>query len=167
MEIISKSSFAKRCGVSKPTVYAWIKANRENIADYVTTDGIKDTIFNISPWDQIDTKPKMQTANAKLKAELEQSKQTADAFRSELEKTKSDMEELLQELNEIKHENELLRQKEEFQEKAMAEKDGYIQLLSTLLNDQRKALPQPKKPLGKRIKEFFRGSEQNSNVISE
>lgn len=176
MEILSKSQFAARCGVSKPTVFAWIKRNKDGIADYITPDGIKETIFSMPPWDQIDSKPKNQTAAAQLREELAKVKAALkdsearyqidmDAKNLELSESKAayqiDMDAARRQITELSHQVELLRLKVDDLTKSGTEKDGYIQTLTVMLNRQQAALNPPKKGIFKRLKEWIAGTGQD------
>jgi len=178
MEIISKAQFAARCGVSKPTVFAWIKRNKDGIADYITPDGIKETIFSAPPWDQIGDKSKKKnlTVNAQLREELEKVKEALkdsearyqkdiDAKNLELSEAKAayqkDIDAARQQITELSHQVELLRQDVEYLTQSGKEKDGYIQTLTVMLNRQQTALNPPKKGILKRFKEWIAGTEQD------
>lgn len=50
MELITKKAFAKRCGVSMPTVYKWIDKNKDGLRSFVKDDGIDATLFDKEPW---------------------------------------------------------------------------------------------------------------------
>lgn len=158
MEIITKTAFADRCGVSNTTAFKWIKNNKDGIRDYVTPDGIKDSIFTVAPWNQMDTRPKTQSKNAVLRGNLETAKQDAENIQAELNEVRNL-------LNEANHKNELLTQEIEHlketiadREKWLAEKDGHISQLYGMLHQQL-YLPAVKKPLLQRVVEFFKGSQ--------
>lgn len=181
MEIISKTAFAKRCGVSNTTVFKWIGKNKDGIQEYCTPDGIKDSIFFVSPWDQMDTRPKVQSKNAQLRSSLESAKQDVGNIQAKL----SDVQMQLLEAN---HKNELLAKDIERLNALLAKDEdsittlkaecarleGMVQYVASekakvekQLEDARKLFPVQKKSFRQRVSEFFKGSgaasqDQNS-----
>lgn len=91
MEVITKTEFAKRCGVSNTAVFKWIKQNKNGINEYITPDGVKDSIFNVAPWDQIDKRPKIPSKNVQLRNDLETAKQNAENIQAELNRVQNEL----------------------------------------------------------------------------
>lgn len=113
MEIISKTAFARRCGVSNTTVFKWIGKNKDGIREYCTPDGIKDSIFSVSPWDQIDTRPKVQSKTSFLRDQLETSRKRADDIQEELTETQAELVEARNELTEMQKQLDVANSKSE------------------------------------------------------
>ena len=133
---MNKTAFAKRCGVSVPTVYAWIKKNHNGIRDYLTNDGINDKIFSCEPWTRFSeqTEPAQP---ADVNAELEAARSQIDALHRDLELKEKTIEQLNQMLDMVKNQ--------------LTVKDQQINALLVSLNQQMKALPKPRRT----PKEFF------------
>lgn len=125
---MNKTAFAKRCGVSVPTVYAWIKKNHDGIREYVTADGIKDEIFSCEPWTRFLEQTEAQTVD--VDAEL-------DAARNQIEALRRDLELKEQKIDQL---NKML----EMVQEQLTVKDQQINGMIFAFGKQ-KALPQPKK----------------------
>jgi hypothetical protein len=73
--LITKRAFAKRCGVSAPTVYKWIEKNRDGLQAFVRADGIDDAIFDIEPWKQYKDVDQAAAASSEITALKEENAQ--------------------------------------------------------------------------------------------
>ena len=129
LAILNKTAFAKRCGVSVPTVYAWIKKNHDGIGEYVTDNGIKGEIFLREPWTRFVEQTEAQPVD--VDAELDAARNQIDALRRDLELKDQQIDQL----------NKML----EMVQAQLTVKDQQINALLVSLNQQIKALPQPKK----------------------
>ena len=133
---ISKTEFAKRIGVSTPTLYAWIKKNRDGIADYVTEDGISPEIFEVEPWsaykdDNAMERQRLQAEVDDLNEDMVRADEQIAALQSEVEKMQIKV--------------DAMQQTIDFLNGQISAKDQQINALLVSLNLQMKALPQPKK----------------------
>ena len=148
--MLNKTAFAKRCGVSVPTVYAWISKNRDGIQDFLTADGIQDEIFLHEPWSRYQPVKKsdvekLKDENAGLSDELQAAHDQIDALRRDLELKEQTVNQL----------NKML----EMLQAQMTVKDQQINALLVSLNQQMKALPKPRRTL----KEFFTGKRKDQD----
>lgn len=132
MEIITKRAFAKRCGVSMPTVYKWIDKDKDGLRAFVHDDGIDAAVFDAASW----------SAYKSAKAiENEQNAQRVQELQDELQKAKGEA------AAQIEQQQEIIRQQSEIinlLRDQIASKDQQIQQLHVLMRQQLQALPQPK-----------------------
>lgn len=133
---ISKSEFAKRIGVSTPTLYAWIKKDKDGIAQYVTPDGISAEIFDADPW---------KAYNDESEVERRRLQDQVDDLNEEAERACDKIQELNAEIDKLTAKVELQQQTIELLQGQLSVKDQQITALLVSLNQQIKALPQPKK----------------------
>ena len=134
---LTKKAFAAACGVSIPTVYAWIEKNRDGIKDYIHGGRIDAGIFDREPWD-------------KYKAAGEGEAGSIDALRAAqdaLNAAKQENETLSAKVEALQEINAILREQ-------IAAKDQQIQAMLVTMNRQLAALPQPKKTLRERWDEW-------------
>jgi hypothetical protein len=94
MEYMTKTEFAERCGVSKVTVFNWIKSDKDGIGRYTSRQGISASIFNDPAWSNMDTKEGALTRAAQLKKELESWRQKAEGYKIDLDAMTADRDEL-------------------------------------------------------------------------
>lgn len=100
MEYMTKSEFAERCGVSKVTVFNWIKSDKDGIGRYTSRQGISADIFTDPAWSNMDTKEGALTRAAQLKKELEGWRQKAEGYKIDLDAMTADRDEHRQKLDE-------------------------------------------------------------------
>lgn len=100
MDYMTKSEFAERCGVSKVTVFNWIKSDKDGIGRYTSRQGISAAIFNDPAWSNMDTKEGALTRAAQLKKELEGWRQKAEGYKIDLDAMTADRDEHRQKLDE-------------------------------------------------------------------
>ena len=100
MDYMTKSEFAERCGVSKVTVFNWIKSDKDGIGRYTSRQGISAAIFNDPAWSNLDTKEGALTRAAQMKKELESWRQKAEGYKIDLDAMTADRDEHRQKLDE-------------------------------------------------------------------
>ena len=100
MDYMTKSEFAERCGVSKVTVFNWIKSDKDGIGRYTSRQGISAAIFNDPAWSNMDTKEGALTRAAQMKKELESWRQKAEGYKIDLDAMTVDRDEHRQKLDE-------------------------------------------------------------------
>ncbi len=100
MDYMTKTEFAERCGVSKVTVFNWIKSDKDGIGRYTSRQGISADIFTDPAWSNMDTKEGALTRAAQLKRELESWRQKAEGYKIDLDAMTADRDELRQKLDE-------------------------------------------------------------------
>lgn len=100
MDYMTKTEFAERCGVSKVTVFNWIKSDKDGIGRYTSRQGISAAIFNDPAWSNMDTKEGALTRAAQMKKELESWRQKAEGYKIDLDAMTEDRDELRQKLDE-------------------------------------------------------------------
>lgn len=100
MDYMTKTEFAERCGVSKVTVFNWIKSDKDGIGRYTSRQGISADIFTDPAWSNMDTKEGALTRAAQLKKELEGWRQKAEGYKIDLDAMTEDRDELRQKLDE-------------------------------------------------------------------
>ena len=100
MDYMTKSEFAERCGVSKVTVFNWIKSDKDGIGRYTSRQGISAAIFNDPAWSNLDTKEGALTRAAQMKKELESWRQKAEGYKRDLDAMTADRDEHRQKLDE-------------------------------------------------------------------
>lgn len=123
---ISKTEFAKRIGVSTPTLYAWIRKDKDGIRQFVNDDGIAPDIFEVEPWNAYKDKDGAKPVQ----------KPEPDLYK---------IAELTAERDMMKVRVETMQQTIDLLQSQIAAKDQQINALLVSLNVQMKALPQPKK----------------------
>lgn len=94
MDYMTKTEFAERCGVSKVTVFNWIKSDKDGIGRYTSRQGISAAIFNDPAWSNMDTKEGALTRAAQMKKELESWRQKAEGYKIDLDAMTKDRDEL-------------------------------------------------------------------------
>ena len=94
MDYMTKTEFAERCGVSKVTVFNWIKSDKDGIGRYTSRQGISAAIFNDPAWNDMDTKEGALTRAAQMKKELESWRQKAEGYKIDLDYMTADRDEL-------------------------------------------------------------------------
>lgn len=94
MDYMTKTEFAERCGVSKVTVFNWIKSDKDGIGRYTSRQGISAAIFNDPAWSNMDTKEGALTRAAQMKKELESWRQKAEGYKIDLDAMTADRDEL-------------------------------------------------------------------------
>ncbi len=147
-DYISKQEFARRCGVSVPTVYAWIDKDKDGIRAYINGAKIDARIFTAKPWSAHQSAGEAEAEKARervaeLSAELERVRGEMDAQRAELENAAQT----------IKAQAEQIAAKDQHiadMRAQIAAKDGQIQALLVTMNKQLQALPAPRKPFWER-----------------
>lgn len=100
MDYMTKSEFAERCGVSKVTVFNWIKSDKDGIGRYTSRQGISADIFADPAWSNMDTKEGALTRAAQMKKELESWRQKAEGYKIDLDAMTADRDEHRQKLDE-------------------------------------------------------------------
>lgn len=100
MDYMTKSEFAERCGVSKVTVFNWIKSDKDGIGRYTSRQGISADIFTDPAWSNMDTKEGALTRAAQMKKELESWRQKAEGYKIDLDAMTADRDEHRQKLDE-------------------------------------------------------------------
>lgn len=100
MDYMTKTEFAERCGVSKVTVFNWIKSDKDGIGRYTSRQGISADIFTDPAWSSMDTKEGALTRATQLKKELESWRQKAEGYKIDLDAMAEDRDELRQKLDE-------------------------------------------------------------------
>lgn len=100
MDYMTKTEFAERCGVSKVTVFNWIKSDKDGIGRYTSRQGISADIFADPAWSNMDTKEGALTRAAQLKKELESWRQKAEGYKIDLDAMTEDRDEHRQKLDE-------------------------------------------------------------------
>lgn len=100
MDYMTKSEFAERCGVSKVTVFNWIKSDKDGIGRYTSRQGISADIFTDPAWSNMDTKEGALTRAAQMKKELESWRQKAEGYKIDLDAMTVDRDEHRQKLDE-------------------------------------------------------------------
>lgn len=147
-DYISKQEFSRRCGVSVPTVYAWIDKDRDGIKEYIKGAKIDARIFTAKPWSAYQSAgdveaEKIRERAAELSAELEKIRGEMDAQRAELESAAQT----------IRAQAEQIAAKDQHiadMRAQIAAKDGQIQALLVTMNKQLQALPAPRRPFWER-----------------
>ena len=134
-KMITKMDFAKRLGISTPTLYAWIRKNKDGIADYVTPEGISPEIFEVEPWNAY---------NDETLIERQQMQDQIDELVYEADTACDKINKLTGEIDKLTAENELLHKTVEMLQGQISVKDQQINALLVSLNQQMKALPAPK-----------------------
>lgn len=147
---LSKTEFAKRCGVSTPTLYAWIKKDKDGIADYVTPEGISIEIFERKPWDVYVNEKDVDRQRLQDKV---------DDLTDEADRSNTRIIELTSEVEQYKVRLEAMQQTVDLLKDQISTKDAQIQALLVSLNQQMKALPMPKVSLWDRIFKKNKGPE--------
>lgn len=133
MDRMTKKAFAKRCGVSMPTVYKWIDKDKDGLAAFVKEDGIDPAVFDREPWAAFAAEEVKE--NEALAGKLKE-------LEAELARTKEDAERQTQQLREM---ISLLQEQITANNRQLAEKDLQIQQLHVLMNNQLQALPKPRR----------------------
>lgn len=100
MDYMTKTEFAERCGVSKVTVFNWIKSDKDGIGRYTSRQGISADIFTDPAWSNMDTKEGALTRAAQMKKELESWRQKAEGYKIDLDAMTADRDEHRQKLDE-------------------------------------------------------------------
>lgn len=126
--IITKREFAARCGVSTPTVYSWIKKNRDGLTQFITPDGIDAAIFDAEPWRAYKDNVQPQRHSKQEDGETGRALAEAAAQIDSLTATVNQQREVIALLT-----------------GQIATKDKQIAELHVLLDRQLKALPPPRK----------------------
>ena len=143
-KVVSKTEFAKRVRISAPTLYAWIKKDKDGIAQFVTPEGISTEIFEVEPWKRFNDKNEIQR---------EQLQNQVDDLTGEAERSAGKIAELQTEVDKLTAKNELLQQTVDMLQGQISVKDQQINALLVSLNQQIKALPEPKKGILDRWRE--------------
>ena len=125
---ISKTEFAKRIGVSTPTLYAWIRKNKDGIQQFVNDDGIALDIFEVEPWNAYKD-------NGAVECQRLQNK---------VDNAAEKIAELTAERDMMQMRIETMQQTIDLLQGQLTAKDQQINALLVSLNLQMKALPQPK-----------------------
>ena len=141
---MTKTEFAKRCGVSTPTLYAWIKKDKDGIRDYIDEDGVSMKIFDTDPW--IKYKDQSEIERQRLQTKV-------DDLTDEADRSFDRILELTAEVEKLKVQNAALQQTVDLLQDQISVKDQQIHGLLVSLNQQALALPSPKKSWWERRKE--------------
>jgi len=142
-EYISKNDFARRCGVSVPTVYAWIEKNKGDIRAYIKGAKIDAAIFRSESWGayQIASETERDARRAaELSAELDAARKEIDAQRAALEIANKTITAQAEQIAAKDQHIEDIRAQ-------LAAKDTQIQALLVTMNKQLQALPSPRKTI--------------------
>lgn len=139
MKALSKIEFAKRVGISTPTLYAWIRKNRDGLARFVTEEGISPEIFDVEPWSAYKDDTMMQ-------------QKAIDDLTGEAAKAAGRIAELQAENEKLQVRVDAMQQTIDLLQGQVTAKDQQIGALLVSLNLQMKALPEPKTPWWKRRK---------------
>ncbi len=131
MKAISKIEFAKRIGVSTPTLYAWIRKDKDGLSRFVTEEGISPEIFDVEPWSAYKDDRTMQ-------------QRTIDDLTGEADRAADRIRELTVERDVLQIKVEALQQTIDLLNGQISAKDQQINALLVSLNMQIKALPEPK-----------------------
>lgn len=142
--MMTKRAFAARCRVSAPTLYKWIKQNKDGICAYCTDDGISDAILDAEPW---------QTLCAGITSSEPKTYSKAMETRKALEDAQLQIAKLSEDLTRLENENVQLQRVNNLLENQIAVKDQQIQALQVLMKQQLQALPAPRKTLRERWEE--------------
>lgn len=126
---ISKTEFAKRIGVSTPTLYAWIRKNKDGIQQFVNDEGIAPDIFEVEPWNAYKDNGTVERQRLQNKVDNAAEK----------------IAELTAERDMMQIRIESMQQTIDLLQGQLTAKDQQINALLVSLNLQMKALPQPKK----------------------
>lgn len=126
---ISKTEFAKRIRVSTPTLYAWIRKNKDGIQQFVNDDGIAPDIFEVEPWNAYKDNGTVERQRLQNKVDNAAEK----------------IAELTAERDMMQIRIETMQQTIDLLQGQLTAKDQQINALLVSLNLQMKALPQPKK----------------------
>lgn len=143
-KFISKSEFAKRVKISTPTLYAWIKKDKDGIAEYVTPEGISTDIFEVDPWKAFNDQNEIE--RARLQDQV-------DDLTDEAERAAGIIGDLQAEVDKMTEKVELLQQTVDMLKGQISVKDQQINALLVSLNQQMKALPAPRKGFFERRRE--------------
>ena len=133
MDIITKRAFAKRCGVSMPTVYKWIDKDKDGLKAFVHDDGIDSAVFNQEPWSEHKSESVIKS---------EEDSQRIKELQEELERQKESS------AHQIEQQQDIIRQQQDIitlLREQLSGKDQQIQQLHVLMKTQLQALPKPKR----------------------
>lgn len=133
---IAKTEFARMVGVSTPTLYAWIKKNRDGIAEFASEDGISPEIFEVEPWSVY--KDNAAVERQRLQDQVEDLTDEADRAAVRIGELRAECDKLHIKVEAMQHTIDFLNGQ-------ISAKDQQINALLVSLNLQMKALPQPKK----------------------
>ena len=133
---ISKTEFAKRIGVSTPTLYAWIKKDKDGISKYVSDEGISPLIFEVEPWSAFKDDNAMERQQLQDKVEM---------LTDEVSSSGDQIVALQAEIDKMQIKIDTMQQTIDILNGQISAKDQQINALLVSLNLQMKALPQPKK----------------------
>ena len=134
--MMTKRTFAARCGISAPTLYKWIKENKDGIAAYVSDDGISDAILDVEPWNRL-----CKAVNAGDRQSCGNTTETRKA----LEDAQLKIRQLSDDLTRLEDQNAQLQRMNDLLSNQITVKDQQIQALQVLMKQQLQALPAPKK----------------------
>lgn len=170
MEYMTKTEFADRCGVSKVTVFNWIKSDKDGIGRYTSRQGISADIFTDPAWSNMDTKEGALTRAAQLKKELEGWRQKAEGYKIDLDAMTVDRDELKEKLAAAEADMDAMkRERDEARQEAARIRDLESRIASleadkAFLQGQyqqqadivaRLTLPAPRRTFGQAVKDLF------------
>ncbi len=143
---ISKTELAKHCGVTAPTIYAWMRANRGRIQGYLVGKRVDISILQVEPY-KSDTErtAAARTGSAAARAAQEQQPAEIEQLRERIAEQEKTIVKQAAELEHLRDTNRLLQTELETAHRLHA---------MTLA-----ALPAPRKTLGERIKGLFKKTE--------
>lgn len=151
-KIINKTEFARRIGRTKQTVLNMIKRNYCGIRDYLTDEGIDESIFDVEPFKKLSERytPGDQTEGQATVQPAEGAEDpAAEPEQTEKRKQRRSRDELVTAYREqIRAQAETIKI---LQDQITAKDQQINALLAIQVAQQRAALPEPKQSLFNRI----------------
>lgn len=134
-DYLTKTEFAKRIGVSTPTLYAWMKKDKDGISKFVSGEGISVKIFDIEPWNRF--KDDADGERIRMQSQI-------DDLTDEADRNYDRVVELTAENENLKVRIEALQQTVNMLQSQLTIKDQQLHGMIAVLNQQALALPEPK-----------------------